>query len=197
VVAPKVIYLDMDGVLVDFVGHVFRLFDAGVEEPHGLVKGWDGIEVALSEVLGREVTGSEMWGTIAEAGLEFWSTIPWCPWGKELLGMCSKMSDVVIMTTPTRDPMSSAGKQRWIEDNLDDPYGYAFSPRKHLMAHPGALLIDDADRNVERFARAGGMAYLFPQPWNSNRHRVYEDRLGEVRAMFSGINIAQGVMVKS
>ena len=65
------------------------------------------------------------------------------------------------------------------------------------MAHPGALLIDDADRNVKRFVRAGGMAYLFPQPWNSNRHRVYEDRLGEVRAIFSGINIAQSMMVKS
>ena len=57
IASVSVIYLDMDGVLVDFIGHVFRLF--GVDDskerggdPREQVRGWDGITEGLSRSLG-------------------------------------------------------------------------------------------------------------------------------------------------
>lgn len=195
----SVIYLDMDGVLVDFIGHVFRLFGVDLSKGRDLretVRGWDGITDGLSEALGREVSGKELWESIAKAGMEFWADMPWCPWGKELLVECEKIAPVVIMTTPTREPLSAAGKAAWIYKNLPGHGMYALSPCKHLMAHPGALLIDDSDTNVSNFAKSGGMAYLFPQPWNESRGNIdQDDRLSGVRAILRAAKALDGMLV--
>jgi hypothetical protein len=195
----SVIYLDMDGVLVDFIGHVFSLFGVDgsrEEDPREQVRGWDGITEGLSRSLGRDVTDEELWGKIAGEGMDFWATIPWCPWGKELLSICSKVAPVVIMSTPTREPLSAAGKAAWIHKNINGGWMYALSPCKHLMAHSRALLIDDSDNNADNFARMGGMACLFPQPWNEGRGVIdYSDRLSGVRAVLRAASSLDSMMV--
>lgn len=201
IASVSVIYLDMDGVLVDFIGHVFRLFGVDDskekgEDPREQVRGWDGITEGLSRSLGRNITGEELWGKIADEGMEFWASIPWCPWGKELLEICKEVAPVVIMTTPTREPLSAAGKAAWIYKNVADGGMYALSPCKHLMAHSGALLIDDSDSNADNFARAGGMAYLFPQTWNGARRSIdYKDRLSGVRAVLRAASSLDSMLV--
>ncbi len=56
-----------------------------------------------------------------------------------------------------------------------DFQGYVMTARKHLLAKPGTILIDDYEANVMAFQKDGGKAVLFPQIWNAN-HEI-TDRL--------------------
>jgi hypothetical protein len=70
----------------------------------------------------------------------------------------------------------------WIEKHLP-AYRRRFliGPRKEFCAHGGSVLIDDSDKNVASFRDAGGLAILYPRPWNS-RHAESEIGLGVVAA---------------
>jgi hypothetical protein len=80
-----------------------------------------------------------------------------------------KQEDIFILTTPTKDPDSLAGKLEWIHNNYP-PFlhrQYLVGPRKHFCARPDTLLIDDSDDQVNKFREHGGYAVLVPRPWNS------------------------------
>lgn len=172
------IYLDMDGVLVSFTHASMSLY---VEEPDiDAVDGWDMIPSVLTRQLGREVTSEEFWNKVSDQGQEFWASIPWYEWGRRLFELCAEFAPVVLMSTPTEDPDCSAGKIKWIQRHMPKDWHrrYALTPCKHHMAHEGALLIDDSDKNCELFREHGGQAVLFPQPWNAKRdhHMIDPDR---------------------
>jgi hypothetical protein len=42
-----------------------------------------------------------------------------------------------------------------------------FGSAKHLMAKPDVLLIDDLQKNVDKFIDAGGQAVCVPSNWNT------------------------------
>lgn len=159
------VFLDLDGVLVDFVGGVMR--DAG--KPVALrddVTSWDGIP----DVLG--CTDAEMWRVLAvdDFGLTFWRDLPWLEHGRELFARLVDMASVTIMSAPCHDPNSAAGKLRWIEREIPShARRYALTPCKAVFARPGAILVDDSGRNVDEFRAAGGRAFLWPATWNSFR----------------------------
>ena len=73
------------------------------------------------------------------------------------------------MTSPTIDPDCLAGKLEWIHEFTPRwmHRQYLVGPRKQFCAHREALLIDDADKNVNTFREWGGQALLVPRPWNS------------------------------
>lgn len=48
---------------------------------------------------------------------------------------------------------------------------YLLGPAKHLCGRTSNLLIDDYDRNVSNFQKAGGSTVLFPQYWNANNDK--------------------------
>lgn len=150
--------LDMDGVIVDFVGGASRLFGTDLTKHPD----W-GIEKALG------ITERQFWKKIDEAGEEFWEDLDEYPWTEELLLVLGEHS-FIISTSPSLHPNSTAGKVRWLKKK----FGYGFTnymigKHKYLMAKSGLTLIDDKDRNVEQFLYEGGSAVLFPQPWNANR----------------------------
>ena len=65
-------------------------------------------------------------------------------------------------------PESLAGKLDWIHCFMP-PWmhrQYAITPRKYLFARSDALLIDDLERNTQRFEQEGGHSILVPRPWN-------------------------------
>lgn len=170
------IYLDMDGVLVDFVGGVFRLYELDPNLRRE-VKGWDGIPSVLSVYSGREISDAVMWQEIAKAGAAFWEELAWLPWGREVYMTCAAKAPTVLMTTPSPDPSSAAGKVTWIHRNMPPGQRFALAGKtpkgepgscKHHMAHPGALLIDDGQHNVDQFTAHHGDALLIPAPWNDS-----------------------------
>lgn len=182
----KAIYLDCDGVIVNFVQGCLKLWDLDfVDDKPGFhqINGWDHMPVFLSEQLGREVSESEFWEVIASKGSDFWADLDWLPWGKEVFNLCREHTDaVVLMTTPTEEPSCAAGKIEWINRNMPEDWRrrYALTPCKHHMAHPGAVLIDDSPDNNANFRAHGGSSFMWPMPWNDPEWHT-RDPLAELR----------------
>lgn len=152
----KTVFLDLDGVLADFVAGSFRVHN---RTPHP-IHTWDYYTD---------------WGLTAEQffapmGREFWAGLDKLPDADWLVATVrGSAHDVAIATGPCLTPGCIEGKRDWVEKHYP-----ALAPRivftgaKHLLAHRGALLVDDSNQNVERFGSRGGWNYLWPQPWNRN-----------------------------
>lgn len=164
----KCIYLDMDGVLVDFVGGAFKVFEID-PELRTEVKSWSDMTRVVSEQTNKDIEPEEFWQRIADEGEDFWANLEWLPWGEELLHLCMESAPTVLMTAPTSHHRSASGKLLWINSKMPKDWQkrYAMSPCKHHMAHPGALLIDDGEHNIVAFREHNGSACLIPNTWNS------------------------------
>lgn len=166
------IYVDLDGTLVDLVRHTYRrvLPEQLIDRAHAMTTAWDSMHGVITELTGKPFTDADLHRLWADGGQEFWATVPWLPHGRALFDLCAAYAPVVIMTTPTWEPSCSAGKVQWITESLpkDNQRRYALSPCKHHMAHPGALLVDDGEHNIDAFLKHGGNGFLWPGPWNSN-----------------------------
>ena len=62
------------------------------------------------------------------------------------------------------------------------------------MAAPGVLLIDDSDKNCEKFVQHSGHAILFPRPWNSN-HKYKDDPIGYLRQEYDILNNKDNLII--
>lgn len=157
------IYLDIDGVLADFVMPALLL--------HGrsdlLVPGaWPKGCYRLEEVLQK--TESAFWHPIEQQGAKFWWNLPAYPWCRPLFNIARQHAhEVVLCSKPSLSPHSSYGKHIWINRTFGRNFiDYALTPRKHHFAGPGRVLVDDCEDNIAAWEHAGGIGVLFPQPWN-------------------------------
>jgi len=166
-----IVYLDMDGVVVDFIGGVGRLF--GIDNLRGtwqdriIASGCNNPEYRVSPVLG--LTEGEVWRRIEEAGVEFWRALEAHEWYPDLLNFLEeRYGRVVYLSTPA-NPSSATGKIQWLRDRHGSgfrDYVLCAPENKALLAGPEAILVDDYPKNVEAFQRAGGVGILWPMPWN-------------------------------
>jgi 5'(3')-deoxyribonucleotidase len=162
----RVCYLDLDGVLVDFVRGALAHFD----RPDFLYRDvrW-GIEKQL------RIEPELFWSGL---GFAFWANLPWGPEGKHLLALVEEIfgENVVLLTSPCDTPGAVEGKAAWIKREMP-AYKRRFfiGPPKHLVAGPGKVLLDDHEDNVEAFAANGGHTVLAPRPWNRRRGETDEE----------------------
>jgi 5'(3')-deoxyribonucleotidase len=171
------IFLDMDGVLTDFVSATVAL--------HGraeVLDAWPLGDRNVPAVLG--ISRTEYWRLIDEQGASFWAGLAPFPWFEELVALVRQFAPMTILTAPSLSPCCLDGKVQWLYNHFPKVRGKRFTdfiigPQKHLLAQPSRVLIDDAEKNIEDFRAAGGDAILFPQPWNAN-HAI-SDRLGYVK----------------
>lgn len=157
------ILLDVDGVLADWVAGVCRLFDRDQSE---MEAEW-GHDYDICSVLGCST--SEMWRRVDEAGEDFWANLEPYPWADQLYDLCRSLAPTTILTSPSHDPTSLAGKLRWLDEHMgkgEHFRKFLIGPDKVACARPGALLIDDRDANCDDFRSYGGQAIVFPRPWN-------------------------------
>jgi 5'(3')-deoxyribonucleotidase len=157
------VYLDLDGVLVDF--------DMGMQRAHNRVIEHDGLgqrPYKIEKVWG--ITEEEFWEPTRTA--QFWSELDWTPDGIDILNEIETIvgrKQVAILTSPTLDPNCVAGKIQWVIDNIPEYRPRTFvGSRKEMLAHPDAVLIDDTDYKLDRFVKAGGKGILVPRQWNRN-----------------------------
>ncbi len=188
-----VCYLDMDGVLVDFVGGALAVH--GEELPAADVRwGFPG-QIGFSGV-----NDPLFW---EKMGFSFWSSLSWTREGQALLHGLERMfgENIVVMTSPCDTPGSVEGKVAWIKRELP-AYRRRFfvGPPKHLAAGPGKLLVDDHDGNVDKFHAAGGNVVLVPRPWNRRAAESDKDGgfsvaqvLSDVRASLVGIPLTHPI----
>ena len=176
------IFLDMDGVLVDFLGGALRLWGiTRIEFDARQVAGvWD-----ITEAL--EVSHTEFWGRIGDEGIAFWEDLEPLPWWKELVAVADDLADEwFLASSPSWCPTSHAGKVRWIQSRFGERFDrFSLCPHKYLLAQEGAVLVDDSEKNCGRFMfdkegrPTGGEAIVFPSPHNG-RYTEGEDPLTPV-----------------
>lgn len=165
----KHILVDLDGVLANF-------FDAALEL-HGFdVATYPAGEWDIATVL--KISADEFWSKI-DADESFWRELQPYPWTNAFL---SWLDDTripwTVATSPSRNPFCAAHKIEWMRKHFGRPAfkNYMIGSRKELMANPTTILIDDSDMNVDAFAQAGGLTYLFPQHWNAAGKRDHPMR---------------------
>ncbi len=182
--------IDLDGVLVDFVGSMSRALNLPwkPEECRG------------------EYDPGKMFGVPTDLfslfGPDFWEAADWMPDGREIWSTVLRLfgeENVYLCSSPTHESSSPMGKLRWIERNLDGKWSrrYIFTPCKAVLARRGVMLVDDCDAIVQSFQAADGRAVLVPRPWNSLWHggclegdfvaRWVEEELGAELTSLTGL----------
>ena len=161
--------VDIDGVLNLFPCYIFyRLGHAIDYKDYPVECGWD-IVAAFNKVSGQNWSATKFWTSITR---DMWENL--IPSGicNLLLNKLEQIADrksICLLTSPTLDPEAAAGKMVWIREKLPAWLHRQFliGPAKEFCAHPGAVLIDDSDQNIEKFVAAGGRGILVPRPWNT------------------------------
>ena len=162
-------YLDMDGVLVDFIGGANRAH--GKEDPF-LIEANRGT-YAVEELWG--MTPKEFWEPLNS--LEFWENLEKTPECDEIIELaCNGFGDenVCILTAPSEFEGCMVAKQRWMKKHYPEFVKrtiFAAAGTKQFIGGPEKLLIDDRDSNVEEWRKAGGRGILLPRPWNKLHHQ--------------------------
>lgn len=142
------IYLDMDGVIVDFISAIHKLFK-------------------LTDFREWEKMGKEKYVDINKTGEKWWSEMNWLSDGKKLWNYL-KDYDVTILSAGPKDkishPISVEGKRNWLNKNIGSSYGSnaiittAVEKQKH--ADKNHILIDDSPRNIKQWISKGGIGIL-------------------------------------
>jgi len=155
------IFLDMDGVLADFVkgACVAHLRDCYDKPEHlgifDMEKLW-GISVA------------EFYAPLK--GFEFWASLDKTPEADAIVEAALKNvgpTQVAILTSPVNDPECVPAKRYWIEKHYPIlTKNMIFAYKKGFIAGPEKVLVDDKDRNISEFVAGGGHGILVPRLWN-------------------------------
>lgn len=155
----SVTLVDMDEVLVDFVGgaleaHGWSLGQLEAERPTG--------QWSIPEVMGLGL--EEFWFPIHVQGAAFWENLQVHPWIHELIDLVEATSDEwYIVTSPSELTSSYVGKLNWLKGFFGDDWDRGIITRhKHLLANAHTTLIDDREENIVKFTEAGGKGLLFP-----------------------------------
>lgn len=157
-------FLDVDGVLANLVDVAFRIHnvpaDAYEQSQH---KGnW-----MLHEIAG--IPEYDFWKALDNH--DFWSTLPFMHDAFKILNLVEERfgeKNVFLLTAHTWSHHCTGGRHAWINKMMPD-YGSRFfiGCEKYAFAHYGTVLIDDRDKNIKLFKKAGGRTITVPRPWNS------------------------------
>jgi len=150
--------LDMDGVLVDFVGGACRLH--GRANPY--LSGYRDWLICESP----EFNGMSMREFCAPMGREFWASLDWTEDGREILACVEAAfgpENVCILSAPMLTDGCIDGKRDWINKHIPQyKTRYLFGNAKHFAAAPGRFLIDDRDDNIIEYRKC--LYEMFPMP---------------------------------
>ncbi len=165
------VLLDLDGVLVDFIGGACRLHGkTHPYHPHSPSTQEDQSPWAIEPTF--NMGPKELWDPLGE---EFWANLLPLPHFRAFLGTLEAHfgpDKICILTAPPRTKGSIDGKIEWIRRHMPD-YRRRFmvGPAKEFCAGERHVLIDDHEVNIAAFRDAGGHGLLVPAPWN---HRFRE-----------------------
>lgn len=180
-----VCFLDLDGVLVDFVGGAFAAHGRSIPMPD--VR-WD-----FPSQIGFERGASDpaFWELM---GRDFWANLDWTPEGQATLEAVEKVfghDNIAVMTSPCDTDGAVEGKVAWIKKHLPK-YRRCFfvGPAKDLAAGSSKVLIDDYQANASSFVARGGLSVLPPRPWNSRKNETLDGYRFNVAALADEIKTA-------
>lgn len=139
-----ILYVDMDGVLVDFVKSFARISDDNsLKHPHDY----------------HSKYGDAFWDLLKEQDIDFWKTMDWMSDGKHLWSFVKYKNPIILSTPVTGHKPSYDGKKFWVKQHLGN-IETILSDRKEQYATSNSILIDDMERNISRWNAAGGIGIL-------------------------------------
>lgn len=160
---PRKVFLDLDGVCANFIAGALAAHNRPRAD-HDKVHLWE-----VWTVLG--MTEAQFWAPLTSAN--FWASLDPYPDMAGVVAACEGFAgrlNVCLLTTPYPSPGCLAGKFTWVRSHLPDCLRrYVMAPDKTFCAAEGAVLVDDCDANVRAWKDAGGLAVLYPRPWNARR----------------------------
>ena len=134
------LFVDMDGVLVDFNKGYYDLTGIDIGDNH--------------------YSSSQFFAPITKAGVKYWEDLEWTPDGKELWSYLKNYTPK-LLSAPTRDHSSIVGKKLWVERELPGVDLILRSAgRKKEFANPNSILIDDRESNINDWNESGGIGIL-------------------------------------
>lgn len=179
------IYLDMDGVLTDFIGGCIKAHKKDTK--HEDIKEFE----FYHELWG--MSDDDFWQPLQTAS--FWSGLDKEPGCDELVSLVRRLvsdglySGFEVVTRPSYShPLSINGKLTWLKRLFGNDFSdVTFTENKYNLARNG-VLIDDSERNYTKFKANEGKAILYPQYWNSNR-TLMNERLQYTEAQLVGLAV--------
>lgn len=139
-----IIYLDMDGILTDFQKHFEDYF--GIKIWHGQT------HTPVKEVYNK-ISSVPNW----------WASMPWMKYGKELLNLSNELCDnVELLTTPAETVETcEEDKLTWVKREIPFNIKVNFSSSKEDYANPKSILVDDTEKNIEKFIEKKGIGLYY------------------------------------
>jgi len=141
------IYVDMDGVLADFDRQFWTLFDERsdvFEEKNGEKAFWD-----------KVYSNPEFFKNLPpfHYTYKFWEEIK------------ARSQHVMILSSPSKRNtlVCKEHKRSWLQKQLGDLDGtppYIFESKKYIYACPKSILIDDYEKKIKDWRKAGGIGIL-------------------------------------
>jgi len=176
----KRLFLDMDGVLVNWLEGVHRLNHWPYTEgtwPYKMgPEGW-----YFYRELG--VSGKNLFDG---QGRAFWRSLEWLPEGKSVFKMCEGLfgNRMCLLTNPHDGEGVVDGRKDWIKREIPHmSKRVLIGACKEMCATPDTILIDDFEENIITWRNAGGIGVLMPSPWNSlhqqTKHYTPTEWVGE------------------
>jgi hypothetical protein len=166
------IFLDIDGVCNRFCWYILQRLGVAFNDESDWPTHCDEIVDAANHILGFPVyTNESFWSSITR---DMWAD---CPPSVEFPYLVNRSVELVgrknvfFLTSPARDPNSAAGKIEWIQ-KFAPPWmqrQFLIGPPKWACARADRMLIDDTEKQVNKFREHGGQALLVPRPWNCLR----------------------------
>jgi len=140
-----IIYVDLDGVLVDFF------------------KGFEELSDGKSfEEFKKEKNTSKAWTLIINAGKNWWANLPFKSDGKELWNFVKTFNPNILSSPGTSNiDTIASGKIEWIKRELGEDTNYIIERDKFKYANgTKTILIDDSENKIDKFVEAGGTGIL-------------------------------------
>jgi len=109
---------------------------------------------------------SKMWPMIDKEGESWWEDMEKLPWADDLVNMLKKETkDFFFLSSPSKSPICYSGKLKWVLKNYPKEDRSLFlGCKKHFVANPNVLLVDDTEKKVKQFREYGGHAFKWPCP---------------------------------
>lgn len=178
------IFLDMDGVITDFVTPAMAKCEAAISEAEYPTEcKWDVLS-AINQVRTNKsmnpIGKKRFWDSL---NYDFWRRLKMYTGVLEFINKLESFGEVFIATSPTLSSDCVAAKYDWIIGNLPDFRRKLFiCTMKEQLASPEAILIDDRDKNCIEFDKAGGRGILLSRPWNFGGYSLdpYQEVLNEI-----------------
>lgn len=178
------VFLDLDGVMTDFIG--------GLARAHNLGNPYDQEEYVGNPNL-PEVFGLKPAALFSVTERDFWRDLEPSKEGRKILDILEKKfgrENIRVLSSLTLNEGVADGKIEWMKRNM--PYygfqrKYFFGPDKGFLAHPDSILIDDSEKNTKPFEENGGKAFLVPRKWNSN-HALSNKVIESLNSFIASLN---------